>query len=85
LIERLNREKRVAFRFCDETGAVTAASNPNGSLENITGVLSEQGNVLVMMPHPERASEKVLGSEDGVKIFNSMVAHIDEHGREPAK
>jgi phosphoribosylformylglycinamidine synthase subunit PurQ / glutaminase len=76
-VERLNREKRVAFRFCDEMGRITPESNPNGSLENITGLLSERGNVLVMMPHPERASEKVLGSEDGVKIFNSMIVHIE--------
>ncbi|MDV4342472.1 hypothetical protein HL657_04675 [Methanoculleus sp. YWC-01] len=54
----------------------------NGSAENITGVLSEGGNVLAMMPHPERASESVLCSEDGVKIFNSMIAHIEEHGHQ---
>jgi phosphoribosylformylglycinamidine synthase len=80
-IARLNREKRVAFRFCDEHGNVGPESNPNGSTESITGILSEGGNVLAMMPHPERASEAVLGSEDGVKIFNSMVAYIEEYGR----
>ncbi len=81
VLARLNREGRVAFRFCDEHGNTTPESNPNGSAENITGVLSEAGNVLAMMPHPERASEPVLGSEDGVKIFNSMIAYIEEHGR----
>ncbi len=80
VIARLNRDGQVAFRFCDEHGNVTPESNPNGSAENITGVLSEAGNVLAMMPHPERASESVLGSEDGVKIFNSMIAYIEEHG-----
>lgn len=80
VIARLNCEGRVAFRFCDEHGNTTPESNPNGSAENITGVLSEAGNVLAMMPHPERASEAALGSEDGVKIFNSMIAHIEEHG-----
>jgi len=84
VIARLNREGRVAFRFCDEHGNATPESNPNGSAENIAGVLSEAGNVLVMMPHPERASESVLGTEDGVKIFNSMIAHIEEHGRQEA-
>lgn len=80
-IARLNREKRVAFRFCGEHGNVGPESNPNGSTESITGILSEGGNVLAMMPHPERSSEAVLGSEDGVKIFNSMVAYIEEYGR----
>jgi len=79
-IAQLNRKDRVAFRFSDEHGNVTSESNPNGSTENITGVLSENGNVLAMMPHPERASEPVLGSDDGVKIFNSMIAYIEEHG-----
>ncbi|MCK9278806.1 MAG: phosphoribosylformylglycinamidine synthase I [Methanoculleus sp.] len=80
VIARLKGDGRVAFRFCDEHGNTTPESNPNGSAENITGVLSEAGNVLAMMPHPERASEAALGSEDGVKIFNSMIAHIEEHG-----
>jgi phosphoribosylformylglycinamidine synthase len=80
-IARLNREKRVAFRFCGEHGNVGPESNPNGSMESITGILSGGGNVLAMMPHPERSSEAVLGSEDGVKIFNSMVAYIEEYGR----
>ncbi|MDV2480425.1 phosphoribosylformylglycinamidine synthase I [Methanoculleus sp. Wushi-C6] len=77
---RLNREGRVAFRFCDEYGNTTPESNPNGSAENIAGILSERGNVLAMMPHPERASEPVLGSADGIKIFKSMITYIEEHG-----
>lgn len=72
----LNRDQRVAFRFCEQDGTVTASSNPNGSLESITGVLSEDRHVLAMMPHPERASEAVLGSTDGRRIFESMIAHI---------
>ncbi len=79
VIRRLNQENRVAFRFCDRDGTISEAANPNGSIENITGVLSKEGNVLLMMPHPERASEKVLGSEDGRRIFDSMIAHIEEH------
>lgn len=72
----LNKTDRVAFRFCDEKGNVTAGANPNGAAENITGVLSAQGNVCAMMPHPERASEAVLGSVDGKKIFDSMICAI---------
>ncbi|HOI58591.1 MULTISPECIES: phosphoribosylformylglycinamidine synthase I [unclassified Methanoculleus] len=80
VIARLNCEGRVAFRFCDEHGNPTPESNPNGSTKNITGVLSEAGNVLAMMPHPERASEAVLGSVDGIKIFKSMMTYIEQHG-----
>ncbi|MDD5418263.1 MAG: phosphoribosylformylglycinamidine synthase I [Methanomicrobiaceae archaeon] len=81
VLEELNRENRVVFRFCDADGAVTEASNPNGSAENITGVLNKDRNVLVMMPHPERASEEVLGTSSGIQIFNSMIDHIERNGR----
>ncbi|MDN7025636.1 phosphoribosylformylglycinamidine synthase I [Methanoculleus sp. FWC-SCC1] len=81
VVETLNREGRVAFRFCDEEGQVTPESNPNGSVENITGILGGSAcNVMVMMPHPERASETVLGSDAGIRIFNSMITHIEQHG-----
>lgn len=72
----LKRERRVAFRFCEQDGTVTPSANPNGSLENITGVFSEDQHVLAMMPHPERASEAVLGSTDGRRIFESMIAYL---------
>ena len=81
IVAQLNRERRVAFRYCDADGQVTAEANPNGSVEGIAGVLSENRNVLVMMPHPERASEQVLGSEDGRRIFESMVAHSCRNGK----
>jgi phosphoribosylformylglycinamidine synthase len=77
VISGLNAERRIVFRFCDEKGNITPESNPNGAMENITGVISPEGNVLAMMPHPERASEKILGSEDGKKVFLSMIAHIE--------
>ena len=76
----LNREKRVIFRFSDREGRVTEEANPNGSAGNITGVLGKGGNFLAMMPHPERASEGVLGSEDGKKIFLSMIKYIEANG-----
>lgn len=77
-IRLLEEKDRIAFRFCDEHGKVTGSSNPNGSAGNITGILSEHGNVLVMMPHPERASEAILGSTDGKKIIDSMIAYTEE-------
>jgi len=58
---------RVALRFCDEKGNATAGANPNGAAENITGILSAQGNVCAMIPNPERASEALLGPVDGKK------------------
>lgn len=70
---------RVLFRFCDEAGNLTPESNPNGSAGNITGIINEAGNVCAMMPHPERASEAVLGSDDGKRIFLSMIRYITEH------
>lgn len=82
VVAQLNRERRVAFRYCDADGQVTAEANPNGSVEGIAGVLSANRNVLVMMPHPERASEQVLGSEDGRRIFESMIAHCCRSGKD---
>ena len=60
------------------SGTLTPESNPNGAIEHITGVLNETRNVLAMMPHPERASEEILSSEDGKKVFMSMIAHIEQ-------
>ncbi len=75
-IARLEGEGRVLFRYCDEDGEVTARANPNGSINNIAGILNEASNVLGMMPHPERASEALLGGEDGTFIWNSLVTHL---------
>jgi phosphoribosylformylglycinamidine synthase len=69
----LRREDRIAFRYATLSGEVTAAANPNGSLDNIAGVLNEGRNVLGMMPHPDRSSEALLGSADGFPIFQSMI------------
>jgi len=72
-LQSLMDHDQIIFRYCDEKGKITEDSNPNGSLENIAGIINEQGNVLGMMPHPERASENILGSEDGKKIFQSIL------------
>jgi phosphoribosylformylglycinamidine synthase subunit PurQ / glutaminase len=69
----LKRDDRIAFRYATPSGEVTAGANPNGSLDNIAGVLNEGRNVLGMMPHPDRSSEALLGSADGFPIFQSMI------------
>jgi len=75
-LEELRRENRIVFRYCQPSGGISAAANPNGSLENIAGICSSGGNVLGMMPHPERSAEPELGGTDGVKIFQSMVSAL---------
>ncbi len=71
-LTELKKQDRIAFRYSTADGQITAAANPNGSLENIAGVLSEGRNVLGMMPHPDRSSETLLGSSDGLLLFQSM-------------
>ena len=67
----------VVFRYCDERGELTPSANPNGSMNFIAGLTNPRGNVLGMMPHPERACEKVLGSEDGLKILTAVKAYLE--------
>ncbi len=71
-LDELEARGRVAFRYCTEDGEVTDAANPNGSERNIAGIVNERGNVLGMMPHPERACEALLGGEDGLLIWQSV-------------
>lgn len=77
-LAELQRENRIVFRYCDSTGAVTRESNPNGSLDNIAGICNRERNVMGMMPHPERASEELLGSADGRTIFCSLANALAE-------
>ncbi|RLD99377.1 MAG: phosphoribosylformylglycinamidine synthase I [Aquificota bacterium] len=72
----LKANNQVVFRYCSPEGDVFEEYNPNGSLENIAGICNEAGNVLGMMPHPERCCEALLGSEDGRRIFQSIVSHL---------
>lgn len=72
-LARLEGEGRVLFRYVTPQGEANEAGNPNGSLNNIAGILSEKGNVLGMMPHPERAAEAILGSIDGLGLFQSIL------------
>jgi phosphoribosylformylglycinamidine synthase subunit PurQ / glutaminase len=73
VIAQLNREDRIVVRYCAKDGKITGAANPNGSIENIAGICNEGRNVFGLMPHPERASESILGSEDGRLIFESLL------------
>lgn len=77
-LAELKRNSQILFRYVDESGEATAESNPNGALENIAGICNKAGNVLGMMPHPERAAERILGSADGKLIFDSILKHWGE-------
>jgi phosphoribosylformylglycinamidine synthase I len=72
-LQSLERDGRVVFRYCSPDGRVTADANPNGSLNNIAGISNARGNVVGMMPHPERACEALLGGDDGLAVFRSAI------------
>ena len=72
-LKKIQDNDQIAFQYCDENGNVSEHSNPNGSLENIAGILNKNKNVLGMMPHPERAAELAHGCEDGKTIFESIL------------
>jgi phosphoribosylformylglycinamidine synthase I len=76
-LDRLEGEGRVAFRYCDETGAVTDEANPNGSQRNIAGIYNETRTVLGLMPHPERLADPALSGSDGAKLFASLVEALN--------
>ena len=76
VLARLEDENRVAFRYCGPGGAVTDSDNINGSVNAIAGVLSDAGNVLGMMPHPERAVDPILGMPDGLGVFHSLLSLV---------
>ena len=73
VLDGLERDGRVIFRYCDATGDITRAANPNGSARNIAGIVNARGNVLGMMPHPERAGEALTGGDDGNQIWRSLI------------
>ncbi|MEN0003984.1 MAG: phosphoribosylformylglycinamidine synthase subunit PurQ [Bacteroidota bacterium] len=74
-LQQLKFNDQVLFRYCDASGAVTPAANPNGSLDNIAGICNAERNVFGMMPHPERASEAILHNEDGRILFESLLSY----------
>jgi len=72
-LSALESSGRVVFRYCTPEGELTPEANPNGSLNGIAGIVNERGNVLGMMPHPERACEPLMGGEDGLPIWRSVL------------
>ena len=75
-LSELNERQQVLLRYCDKTGRVVPAANPNGSVENIAGICNRERNVFGLMPHPDRACEKRLGSSDGARLFESMLRSL---------
>jgi phosphoribosylformylglycinamidine synthase subunit PurQ / glutaminase len=76
-LEKLRNNKQILWQYCDAAGALAEANNPNGSLWNIAGICNETRNVAGLMPHPERASEALLGGADGLLIFESLIAWLE--------
>jgi len=76
-LRELNKERRVIMRYADDRGRITPEANPNGSIENIAGICNREGNIVGLMPHPERACDQRIGSADGTKIFRSMMQTIE--------
>ena len=79
-LARLRERNQIVFRYATAEGKVTRTANPNGSLENIAGVVNDEGTVLGMMPHPERAAEAVVGGTDGLLLFQSLLGSLVEDG-----
>jgi phosphoribosylformylglycinamidine synthase subunit PurQ / glutaminase len=78
VLERIERNRQVVFRYATASGEVTAASNVNGSLNNIAGLCNESRNVVGLMPHPERACERAVGSADGLVVLQSVMKAVSE-------
>ena len=76
VLKSLEENSQVVFRYCDHRGEVTPESNPNGSVANIAGICNQAGNVVGMMPHPERCSESILGGADGRLMFESVISWL---------
>lgn len=76
VIDELESDGRVVFRYSSPSGEIATEYNPNGSINNIAGIISKDGNILGMMPHPERYSDTTLGCDDGVNIFNSIAENL---------
>lgn len=78
VLEAVEKNGQVLLRYCDEQGNITDEANPNGSLNNIAGLMNEDGNVFGLMPHPERACESILGSTDGAGILTSPIDSVKQ-------
>ena len=80
-LKELDENGQIVFRYSTSKGEVTDEANPNGSIENIAGISNKEGNVLGMMPHPERCSEALMGGEDGRTIFESLISNIHQNAK----
>jgi phosphoribosylformylglycinamidine synthase len=80
-LESLKGNGQIVLRYCDADGKIAQEANPNGSRYDIAGIWNVERNVFGMMPHPERCSERVLGSQDGISIFKSIIQHLKEGDR----
>jgi len=81
VLSKLKKNNQIIFRYCNRKGEITEEDNPNGSLEAIAGICNKEKNILGMMPHPERCSEAILGSEDGKIIWESIVESLKDRNR----
>ena len=73
IIQNLEEKDLIAFKYCNDEGKITNESNPNGSLNNIAGILNDKKNILGMMPHPERMIDDLISNTDGVNLFSSLL------------
>ena len=80
VLATLKKGNQIVLRYCTEDGGVTRAANPNGSVENIAGIVNDEGTVFGLMPHPERAAETAMGGTDGLMIFHSLLGSLVEDG-----
>ena len=76
-IEQLKTKNKIILTYCDENGNPIKEANPVGSLENIAGIINSEGNILGLMPHPERCAEEILGNTDGLRIFKSILQYVE--------
>jgi phosphoribosylformylglycinamidine synthase len=76
IIERLIKDNRITYQYCSKDGFINNNSNINGSINNIAGIINKNGNVLGMMPHPERAIDKKLGGDDGITFFRNFFEQL---------
>lgn len=74
----MEARQQIVLRYCTPDGTISSAANPNGSVSSVAGVCNEAGNVFGLMPHPERCAEAILGGEDGLRLFHSLISHV--HG-----
>ncbi|MFQ5682432.1 MAG: phosphoribosylformylglycinamidine synthase subunit PurQ [Candidatus Binatia bacterium] len=84
-LDRLDKNRQILLRYVNGRGKTSASANPNGSLNHIAGICNEERNVFGLMPHPEDASEQILGSEDGRKIFSSLIVTANEKDKRKAR